>query len=1530
MARETTCEESTNPAEPALEKTTDGKPSPTTPESHESLNPHSCHILIVEDERIVATQIEHLLTSFGYTAIESVPTGEEALRQVEGQLPDLILMDIELAGELDGVETATWIQARFDVPIVYLSAYPERMEEDAGRTPFCGFLSKPVRRQELRAAIQMALSRYQLETRLHESETKYRLLAENVVDVIWQVNETLDGYTYVSPSITHLLGYTPEEMKAMPLIEHLVPSSRPQAQRVLERLMSAEGENRGDETPRVWEAKCVRKDGTTVWCESRVQPLRGADGAFCGLVGVTRDVSEQKRYTQELQLITDAIVRVSRMQNLDRTCKFIGETVHAVNEEGSVIVTLYDNDVDAIRIRAMIGFDERVERAFNLLGLDPATIQIRREEMGEEARLYTTGKLERVSLYELAAGRLPRAACSVVKRLLDIDTVHTVGFGLADEAYGGVTILLPKGQKIRCRSMIETLASHLSVTIQRRRAEAASRESEARLRRIVEGTEAMLVNVDARGRITYVNDAAATMLEHSPEDLIGKSYLRFVHPEDRDRVSRAYQEQAEKEIPSTSITFRIVTPSGAVRWVNFVAHPIAKGRMAGLALDITERKRAEEALQESEALYRSLVETAPDAITLTDLEGTIQLCNRQTAAMHGFACAKGVVGESAFALIAPQDRERAMANAARVLDGEAVKLVEYAMLKQDGTRFLAELSASLIRDAQGNPKAFIGVSRDITERKRIEQELRRLIAAVQTTTDSIVICDREGKIVYANPASYRLHRLDGEDELIGANVFEWFVPEEQEKALAAMQEVLDAGSITGREFTTLTKDGERVPIEISVTVLRDDEGEPTEFAGVTRDITERKRAEEKLRATESLQRTVIDSLDEALHLINAECRIRLVNERFSEWTEQLGLERGVLGRRLQNVFPFLSDAVMDQYRGVFKTGVPLVTQEEMTFDDENGNGTIVTETRKIPVKTGEKVTGVLTIIADITERKRAEEALRASHQRLLTILDGIDADIYVADMETYEVLFLNQHMRTSFGENLVGKICWEVFRDGAGPCAHCTNDPLIDADGNPSGVLVWEGQNPITGNWYINYDRAIRWMDGRLVRLQIATDISERKRAEEALQESNLRLEKALADLQEAQETMLQQARLAAVGQLSAGIAHDFRNLLSTIILYAQLCQSQLDVSPRVGQHIETIIDESKKAADLVQQILDFSGRSMLRTQVVDLQPLTQDVMDILQHTIPEHIRLSLEMKVDGSAEDGQPFMVRVDPARIQQALTNLALNARDAMPGGGALRFELSCIEVTTDEPLPIAASSPRADVIEEGQWICLIVSDTGIGMTAEVRDHLFEPFFTTKDVDEGTGLGLAQVYGIVRQHGGYIDVETELGQGTTFRIYLPAYQEEAHVDSDAVSKPKSEASLSPPEGQGETILLVEDEEALREAEREMLESLGYRVLTAANGGEALALCQSPRWSGDPPRRQVDLVITDMVMPEMGGKELVRELRKKNPSLGALGITGYSGEAVTEVLREVGFLDVIHKPFEMEALARVIRQALSTDTARK
>ncbi len=380
----------------------------------------------------------------------------------------------------------------------------------------------------------------------------------------------------------------------------------------------------------------------------------------------------------------------------------------------------------------------------------------------------------------------------------------------------------------------------------------------------------------------------------------------------------------------------------------------------------------------------------------------------------------------------------------------------------------------------------------------------------------------------------------------------------------------------------------------------------------------------------------------------------------------------------------------------------------------------------------------------------------------------------------------------------------------------------------------------------------------------------------------------------EVRRRIQQQDRLAAVGQLASGIAHDFNNLLMGVIGFAQLLQMEPGLSPEARENLEMIAQQGQRAAQLARQLLDFSRRSDLSPQPLELIPFLKEQVRFLVRTLPETIRVSFDHK------PGERYVVHADPTQLQQILTNLALNARDAMPEGGELRIRLSSYRRPAEAPPPLPG-------MEEGPWVLLEVEDTGTGIPEEVLPHIFEPFFTTKPAGEGTGLGLAQVYGLVKQHGGYIDVESRVGEGTCFRIYLPLLE--------AGAPARSEEPEPVPRGKGEVILVVEDEASVRTTLVRMLQELGYRPLAAPQGPMGLALFQTHR-------EEIALVIADVVMPEMGGVELLHTLRSLGARVPVLLISGYPASVDPDWLRQVN-ARLLPKPFGIEQLARQVDAAL-------
>ncbi len=537
-------------------------------------------------------------------------------------------------------------------------------------------------------------------------------------------------------------------------------------------------------------------------------------------------------------------------------------------------------------------------------------------------------------------------------------------------------------------------------------------------------------------------------------------------------------------------------------------------------------------------------------------------------------------------------------------------------------------------------------------------------------------------------------------------------------------------------------------------------------------------------------------------------------------------------------------------------------------------------------RTAELTRANVQLRAEIAERERAEadtarasEALRESEEKYRLLVETPAFVIMVVQDD--KIVFANNATVRMFGVESVSEVI------GSPPSRFIAD--------RRQGYSADRGPSRQAGEPYRqeHYETILRRGDGtefpaevfsKPITYQgqpatqlIAMDISQRQKAEEALR---------------------QQERLAAVGQLAGGIAHDFNNLLTTIMLYAQMPLSRPDLAPDVKRGLETIIGESRQAARLVQQILDFSRSSPIETHPVVLKPFINEAVRVLRRTIPENISFVLEM----GAEE---CVINADPTRIQQVLMNLVVNARDAMPDGGVLRIELARTTTQPNAEPPVAGMSA-------GEWVCLSVSDTGTGIPPDALPHIFEPFFTTKPRERGTGLGLAQVYGIVTQHDGHIHVETEVGRGTTFEVYFPSYAAEAE------QKAREEASLVAPPGKGETILLVEDDERIQSVAEQILRSLNYRVLTASNGREALALFQSAE--------NIDLVVTDLIMPHMGGRELIQTLREEAPGLKAVATTGYVLEEDRRRLLEQGIMNIVRKPFDMHELARVIRSVLDAD----
>ncbi|MBI1294465.1 PAS domain S-box protein [bacterium] len=374
------------------------------------------------------------------------------------------------------------------------------------------------------------------------------------------------------------------------------------------------------------------------------------------------------------------------------------------------------------------------------------------------------------------------------------------------------------------------------------------------------------------------------------------------------------------------------------------------------------------------------------------------------------------------------------------------------------------------------------------------------------------------------------------------------------------------------------------------------------------------------------------------------------------------------------------------------------------------------------------------------------------------------------------------------------------------------------------------------------------------------------------------------------------QERLAAVGQLAAGIAHDFNNILGVVVIYAQMLHRAEEVPERFRERAGIIHQQAKSASALIQQILDFSRRSGMERQPLDLLPFLKEQVKLLERTLPENILIQLHY-------DDELYMLNGDPGRLQQVITNLAINARDAMPNGGTLDLTISMVAL-------MDAAHPPIVGMAQGPWIKLTVADSGIGMSRDVMAHIFEPFFSTKERGRGTGLGLAQVYGIVKQHEGHIKVTSLPGAGATFELYFPCKQQPDPYED------LPEEAHSVPQGNGQRILLVEDDEMLRAVLSELLANWQYEVLGAANGVEALSLLARQEHA-------IALILCDLVMPEMGGEELLVQVQQHYPNLPVIFMTGHLDQIDTKSFNDLGLKTWLPKPLDIPVLAQIITDIL-------
>jgi len=855
----------------------------------------------------------------------------------------------------------------------------------------------------------------------------------------------------------------------------------------------------------------------------------------------------------------------------------------------------------------------------------------------------------------------------------------------------------------------------------------------------------------------------------------------------------------------------------------------------------------------------------------------------------GYEAAQFLSGDLHFAdILHPEDRQRVAEEVAEHVRQEHAEYIQiYRILSADGETHWVEDRSVMVRNAEGVVIAFSGIVHDITERVQTEELLRLQAASLEAAANGIVITDISGKIVWANSSFVTLTGYSVA-ESIGRNPGELLQSGEQDDAFYhEMWETILSGDVWRGELINRRKDGTSYNEQMTITPVKDGNGDITHFVAIKEDITAQKMAESLLRESETRFRGLIEDLDVAVFLHDVNDQIIICNHIATELFGIHAAEFSGLTSRDERW-----DLIRTDGTPLPAEEVPSITAVRTRKPVRNvvlGSRNLSSNTRIwLSVTANPRFDGngnvenVLVTAVNITAEHTAEQALVRSRERLERAVAAGHIGLWDWDLATNAFEYTDEwcHQLGYERSELTGTI--EDWFSRLHPEDRDKN--LFDRDNLDAMPTYYTHEYRILhkdGNyrWHLGNVYLLRSEAGKTISMGGANvDITDRKRLEDEFRQAQ---------------------RLESIGRLAGGVAHDFNNLLSVISGYTEMVLAEVPEGSSTHKDLLQVRHAAERAANLTRQLLAFSRRQVLRPKMLNLNSIIADAQKMLARLVGEDIVFEIAL-----AENLWPIVA--DPGQLEQVLMNLVVNARDAMPYGGNLLIKTSNIEVAAEQ-------HPKDTALQYGDYVMITVQDTGTGMDAATLQHLFEPFFTTKALGKGTGLGLATAYGIVQQSGGTIRVESTEGQGSTFSVYLPRLKEpSAHTD-DRVPE-------DVPRGT-ETILLVEDEDALRTLTERILKSLGYQVLTAASGTEALTLLEAQT-------EKVPLLLTDVVMPGMNGALLAQQVLERDSDMRILYISGYTDDAISHY----GVLDkgthLLNKPFTAASLAKAIRAVLDGPAA--
>lgn len=1015
--------------------------------------------------------------------------------------------------------------------------------------------------------------------------------------------------------------------------------------------------------------------------------------------------------------------------------------------------------------------------------------------------------------------------------------------------------------------------------------------------------------IDEDGRIRYVNEESCRVLGYSREELLNLSVTDI----DPDFPSERWPGHWDELKERGSITFegRHRTKDGRIFPVEISASYFeydGQGYDLALVRDITERIRVEDALRFiAQRGWAGTADTFLSALAgyLADTLGMDYVLiahllddgfsEAETSALHakgeilsnvryelkGTPC-ENVIGKKlciypkgvqalfpADTLLADMGAESYAGIPLWDSAGRPIGL----LAALDGKPFHDENTLSYILQlAATSAAAALERERDDRLLAAREREFRTL---AENSPDCILRYDNGCRCIYANP---RIENTLGipAGGMIGKTPMDIFPAGEYRLYQERIEGVLGTGADADLEVVIPGTGEVGRHHHVRFTAERDQEGAITGVLVIGRDITERKQMENVLRESEERFRTLTEKSPAGIYIIQDDL-FRYVNPAFAEihgYTPEEIINR--LGP-VDFITPEDRERVLYSIRHR-TAGENMLSHLEFHIRRKDGSIRAVEVFGSRASHQG--YPAIIGTIIDVTERKKSEEKLFQVTERWERTFNAVPDLIAIIDADC-RIVQANKAMAERLGitpEECEGQVCYEAIHKTEEPPSFC---PHVQTLKDKHEHMTEVREAGLDGDFIVSTS-PIFDSTGQLVgSVHVARDITERLKAEE---------ERKMLEAQ-----LHQAQKMEAIGQLAGGIAHDFNNILTAIIGYSSILIHRLEEENPLRRHAKQVLSAAERAAELTNCLLAFSRRQVLNAKPVDLCEIVLGLEIMLRRLVPEDIDFRT------AVADGD-LVVMADKVQIEQVLMNLVTNAKDAMPSGGALTIEIF--------PALMEKQFVHAHGFgEPGDYACITVSDTGLGMDEETQKRIFEPFFTTKEVGKGTGLGMAIIYGIIRQHNGYISVYSEKERGTTFKVYLPLIAEE-------IMDLKEPMDAEPLPGGTETVLLAEDDAAVRELHRMMLEDAGYTVIKAVDGEDALKKFMERR-------TEVDILATDVIMPKVNGKALYEEIRKIRPDMKVLFMSGYT----KDIIVERGILDeefsVLTKPITPHKLLRKIREIL-------